>query len=65
MKIKVTEQGVIIPKTLLLDVEEVEVIQEENTILLKKVSPIDPIFGLGSHPVTCGVTDGAENHDLC
>jgi hypothetical protein len=64
MKLKVTEQGVIIPKALLLDIEEVEIIEEENMILLKKVPPIDPILGLGSNPVPCGVTDGAENHDL-
>ena len=35
MKLKVTEQGVLIPKELLGDSQEVEVIQEEEQIVMK------------------------------
>ena len=35
MKLKVTEQGVLIPKELLGDSQEVEVIQEEEKLVMK------------------------------
>jgi hypothetical protein len=35
MKLKVTEEGVLIPKELLGDSQEVEVIQEEEKIIMK------------------------------
>ena len=64
MKIKVTEQGVLIPKELLVGIKEVE-IRKENNLLV--ISPIieeeDPIWGLGANPISIGVTDASENHD--
>ncbi|EAZ90148.1 hypothetical protein [Crocosphaera chwakensis] len=35
MKLKVNEEGVLIPKALLGDSQEVEIIQQEETIILK------------------------------
>ncbi|ELS02493.1 hypothetical protein Xen7305DRAFT_00022070 [Xenococcus sp. PCC 7305] len=35
MKVKVTEQGIVIPKELLAGLEEVEIFQEENQIIVK------------------------------
>lgn len=65
MKVKVTDQGVIIPKELLLGVEEVEISQNNDVILVKKIiqDEPDPIFGLGTNPVSCGIADASENHD--
>ncbi len=35
MKLKVTEQGVLIPREILGDSQEVEIIQQEETIIMK------------------------------
>lgn len=48
MKLKVTEEGVLIPKELLGDSQEVEVIQEEEKIIMKikkdkKVKSLEPL----------------------
>ena len=62
MKARVTEEGVTIPKTLLVDVDVVEIRKEDDVIM---VVPLvnDPILGLGSQPVKGNVTDASENHD--
>ena len=64
MKIKVKPEGLLIPKELLLGVEEVEVRKENNTIIITTLTQDDPIFGLGSNPVNIEVSDASENHDL-
>lgn len=63
MKIKVSEEGVLIPKALLGNSQEVEVIQEEERIVIMTIEPTASIWDLGKHPVECDVTDGAVNHD--
>lgn len=63
IKAKVTEQGVLIPRTLLHGIEEVEMRREENTIFVTPTSQADPILELGKNPVACGVADASENHD--
>lgn len=57
MKKKVTEQGLLIPKQLLDDVEEVEIRKEQNIILVVPITPVDPIYELGTQPVVCDVED--------
>jgi hypothetical protein len=63
MKTKVTEEGVLIPKALLDNVEEVEIREEHGIILVVPVPSVDPILYLGTEPVACEVTDASENHD--
>ena len=62
MKARVTEEGVTIPKTLLKDVDVVE-IRKENDVITVIPLVNDPILGLGSQPVKGNVTDASENHD--
>lgn len=64
MKVKVTEEGVVIPKQLLEGVEEVEIQKEENLIVVIPATKKDPIFDLGENPVKCGVINGSEHHDM-
>ena len=63
MKVKVTAKGVVIPRTWLKGVEEVEIKKENGLILIIPVTDVDPITKLGQDPVVCGVSDGSENHD--
>jgi hypothetical protein len=63
MRARVTKQGVLIPKQMLPDVEEVEIRAENGAVLVLPVHPEDPIHGLGSAPVECGAPDASEHHD--
>lgn len=63
MRAKVTKQGVLIPKQMLPDVEEVEIRAENGAVLVLPVHAEDPILGLGSTPVECGAPDASEHHD--
>ncbi len=62
LKIKVTEQGVVVPKEFLNGIKEVEIRQEHNRIVIVPIED-DPILGLGSQPISDGVKDASENHD--
>ena len=64
MKVKVTEDGVRIPKEMLDGIEEVEIRKEENLIVVMPSSLDDPRFGLGQSPVECGAPDASERHDF-
>ena len=61
---KVTEQGLIIPKNLLLNVDEVEIRKEHDIIIIIPATTKDPIFELGQQPVTADVDDASINHDI-
>ena len=63
MKVKVTEQGVVIPKELLEGAEEVEICQENGFILIKPTLKSDLILELGKNLVGGGVTDASQKHD--
>jgi hypothetical protein len=63
MRIVVTEQGALIPKSWLPDVSEVDIQKDEDVILVKPSSTRDSIQGLGADPVECGSADGSEHHD--
>jgi virulence-associated protein VagC len=63
MTTKVTEQGLLIPKSLLEDVEEVEIHKERNVIVITPLRRQDPVFELGTQPVTVEVNDASVNHD--
>lgn len=63
MRVKVTDEGVLIPRALLEGVEEVEIREENNLIVVEPVPVADPIFEFGTDPVAIGVSDAAEHHD--
>ncbi len=63
MKLRVTANGVLIPKEFLEGFEEVEVRRENGFIIVIPTTIPDPILELGKNPVTCGVVDGSEHHD--
>jgi hypothetical protein len=63
MKLKVTAAGLLIPKDLLGELEEVELTQEQGKIILAMVKPIPSIWQLGTNSVECDVNDLAANHD--
>jgi hypothetical protein len=63
MVVKVTEDGVMIPKKLLNGAEEVEIRRERNLILVIPKGEADPIFKLGTDPVACNLPDASENLD--
>lgn len=63
MKIKVTETGVVIPRHLLPDVDEVDVRTEGGVLVVVPADGEDPILGLGRNPVSSGVPDGSVAHD--
>jgi hypothetical protein len=62
MKIKVTEQGVLVPKKFLKGIKEVEIRKDDNVILVVPVIE-DPIFELGSQPIDDEISDASEHHD--
>ena len=63
MKLAVTDEGVLIPKEFLFDVDEVEIKRENNLIIVAPSDKKDPILGLGKNPVTCKIPDASENLD--
>lgn len=54
MKVKVTYEGVTIPKQMFDGVQEVEIHRDGNRVIVIPLDEKDPIFGLGRNPVTCG-----------
>jgi len=63
MKLTATEQGLLIPKELLGENQEFEILQEEGKIIITVIPKTPSIWDLGSNPVECDVKDGAINHD--
>lgn len=63
MKTKVTEQGLVVPKHFLGDIEEVEIRKEQSVIYITPVGAQDPIFELGKEPVVGDVEDASIHHD--
>lgn len=64
MKATVSNAGVLIPRSMLRGVKEVEICKDGRNILVTPATAqSDPIFNLGKHPVRIGVADGAEQHD--
>lgn len=64
MKLKVTEKGVLIPKELLGNSQEVEIIQQDDQIIITTIKKKQmSIWDLGKNPVDCDVNDVGINHD--
>jgi virulence-associated protein VagC len=64
VKVKVTKQGLLIPKQLLEGVEEVEIHKQQEVLLIVPITDKDPILQLGSQPIVDSVDDASINHDL-
>ncbi|MGA9996369.1 MAG: hypothetical protein WBP93_13205 [Pyrinomonadaceae bacterium] len=62
MKTKVTEQGVLVPKKFFKGIKEVEIRKENDLVVVVPIID-DPIFQLGTNPVSDDVEDASENHD--
>jgi hypothetical protein len=62
MRMKVTEQGVVVPKRFLKGIKEVEIRKDKRGILVVPVTE-DPILALGSQPIADEITDASERHD--
>ncbi|MGH7960891.1 MAG: hypothetical protein ACRERD_03555 [Candidatus Binatia bacterium] len=62
MKMKVTEQGAIVPKKFLKGIKEVEIRKDNRGILVVPVME-DPIFALGSQPIVDEIADASAHHD--
>ena len=63
MRMKVTENGVLIPKMWLEGIDEVDIQQTQNMILVVPVQADDPILNLGKQPILLDVEDASLNHD--
>lgn len=63
MKLEVTEQGVVIPKSLLEGVKQVDVRKESDRIVVVPVPFEDPILRIGKNPVKGGITDASVDLD--
>lgn len=63
MKLQVTEQGVMIPKELLGEVTEVEILAEKGIIVIVPQKESYSIWDLGKNPVNCDVNEASVNHD--
>ncbi len=63
MKLKVTDKGLVIPKTFLEGISEVEIKKQNGFIMVVPITDVDPIFELGKKPVVCGSPDASEKHD--
>jgi virulence-associated protein VagC len=63
MKVRVTENGLIVPKEFLRGIEEVEIRKTDNLVVIVPTTKTDPILALGENPVECDAPDGSERHD--
>lgn len=63
MKLIATEEGLLIPKELLGESQEFEIIQENGKIIITSIKKTPSIWDLGKNPVECDVEDGAINYD--
>jgi hypothetical protein len=63
MKVKVTEQGALIPRKFLKGIKEVDIRRQNGLIVVVPLGEKDSIFNLGKNPVKSGITDGSVNHD--
>ena len=64
MKLTATEQGLLIPKELLGENQEFEIIQENGKIIITNIKKTPSIWDLGKNPVECDVNDAASDRDL-
>ncbi|MBF0229860.1 MAG: hypothetical protein HQK63_09790 [Desulfamplus sp.] len=64
MRLKVTAQGVTIPKKFFENIDEVEIRKKHNLITLVPKVGKNAVFNIGSNPIECGTPDASENLDM-
>lgn len=63
MKTRITEQGLVISKQMLGNVDEVEIRREPDSIVILLTPSPDPILEFGKQPITVDVADASVQHD--
>lgn len=74
MRIRVTDEGVLVPRHLLPNAEEVDVAAVNGVVVITPAPAAaalatvetpedDPIYRWGTNPVRSGILDGSTNHD--
>jgi hypothetical protein len=63
MVAKVTNEGLLIPRELLGDAKEVQIVEEPGRIVVILEPENDPIWNLGKNPIKLGITDASVNLD--
>lgn len=63
MRTQVTENGIMIPRSMLEGVDEVEIKQDGKRVVVIPISEEDPIFRFGKNPVKDSITDASVNLD--
>jgi hypothetical protein len=64
MRLKVTDAGVVIPREMFPDVEEVDARVEGRLVILTPVRDVDdPLWQMGNDPASCARPDASEDHD--
>ncbi len=63
MTAPITEEGVLIPKTLLQGAARVEIVEQPGRIIVLLDPANDPIRRLGKNPVIAPESDASINHD--
>ncbi|MGL5075885.1 MAG: hypothetical protein ACRDBG_08580 [Waterburya sp.] len=57
MKVKVTEEGILIPKQFFEGIKEVEIQEKDGILSIIPISKEDPIFQLGTNPISDSILD--------
>jgi len=64
MRLKVTDSGVVVPREMFPDVEEVDVRVEGRLVILTPLrDQNDPLWQMGNDPVSCALPDASQSHD--
>lgn len=63
MKIKVTHEGINIPKHWFEGVQDVMIQKDQDVITITPVHENDPVFEIGKYPIHADVEDASTNHD--
>jgi hypothetical protein len=62
MRAQVTDQGVVIPRSMLPEADEVEIRRENGRVVVEAVPP-GSIWDLGREPLPDDLADGSVAHD--
>lgn len=63
MKTRLTEQGIIIPKDMLVGIDEIENRRQAGMIIVVPVSARYHIFDIDRNPIDADITDASENQN--
>jgi hypothetical protein len=64
MRVPVSREGIVVPKSFLGNAREVEILTNGDVIEIILNPKDDPIFELGQDPITdLNITDASINHD--